>query len=70
MNALIDKDISQSQLSNFHRINVDDKDSNDDHTKTNNSFFYRLTGWLHLTKRWKDESMPEVCKHMYKASLS
>jgi hypothetical protein len=57
MNILIDKNISQSQLSNFHR----DEHSNE----TNNSLFYRVAEWLHLIKRWKDQSIPEVCKHVY-----
>jgi len=61
MNTLIEKNISQSQLSNLHRINIDDNHSKE----TNNSLFYRLAEWLHLIKRWKDESIPEVCKHVY-----
>jgi hypothetical protein len=68
MNTLINKNISQSQLSNLHRINIDDNESDVDN-KTNPSFLYRLTRWLHLIKRWKHESIPEVCKHMYRFSL-
>ena len=67
MNKLIDKDISEAQLSNLHRINIDNE-SNDDN-KTNNSFLFRLPRWLQLIKRWKQESVPEVCKHVDKSLL-
>ncbi len=56
MNTLIDKNISQSQLSNFDQVEHVDE--------TDNSVFYRLAKWLHLIKQWKDRSIPEVCKHM------
>ncbi len=67
MNSLIDKNISQSQLSNLHRINIDDDDDDISHddNKNNNSYFQRLTRWLHLINRWKHESIPEVCKHVW-----
>jgi len=68
MNALIDKNISKSKLSNPHRINLDNE-SDDDGSTNNISFFSRLAKWLHLIKRWKDESIVEVCKHMHKSSL-
>jgi len=62
MNTLIDKNISQSQLSNVHRIDIDDQSN--DANKSHNSFLYRLTQWLHRIKRLKYKSMPEVCKHI------
>jgi hypothetical protein len=67
MNILIDKNISQSQLSDFHRISLDDQSN---HDKKNNSFFSsRFTQWLDLIKRWKHASIPEVCKHTHRSLL-
>jgi hypothetical protein len=68
MNKLIDKNISEAQLSNLHRIHIDNE-SNDDDNKTNKSFLFRLPRWLHLIKRWKQESVPEVCKHVDRSLL-
>jgi hypothetical protein len=67
MNTLIDKNISQTQLSNLHRIDIDEE-SNDD-KQNNKSFLSRLTHWLHLIKRWKQGPVPEVCKHMHRSLL-
>ncbi len=67
MNTLIDKNISQSQLSNVHRIDIDDQSN--DANKSHNSFLYRLTQWLHRIKRLKHKSMPEVCKHNEKKNF-
>jgi hypothetical protein len=67
MNTLVDKNISQSQISNPHQVHIDDE-LNDDN-KNNTSVFYRLIRWLHLIKVWKHESVPEVCKHVHKFSL-
>ena len=69
MNTLIDKNISSTQLSNLHRININNDDLNEENERSNKSIFRRLAEWLHLIKRWKDESIPEVCKHMYRSSL-
>ncbi|CAF0731079.1 unnamed protein product [Rotaria sp. Silwood1] len=57
MNTLVDKNISQSQLSNLDQIHIDNQ-LNDDN-KHKDSFLPRLMQWLHLTKRWKPESTPE-----------
>ena len=57
MNTLIDKNISQSQLSNLGQV--------EHANETNDSVFYRMAKWLRLIKRWEDRSIPEVCKHMY-----
>ena len=63
MNSLIDKNISPSPpILNIHRINIDEDD--DDTHKNGNPLLYRLTHWLHLIKRRKHESLPEVCKQM------
>lgn len=63
MNLLVEKNLSQSQVSNINQLDLDNDDDD-------SSFFYRLTKWLHLIKRWKHESLPEVCKHMHKSSLN
>jgi len=67
MNALINKNISRSELPNVHRIDIDDQ-SNDDN-KNHSSFLYRWTRWLDRIKLWKHESIPEVRKYMHKSSL-
>ncbi|CAF1455087.1 unnamed protein product [Rotaria sordida] len=57
MNTLIDKNISQSQLSNLHQIHIDNQLSDDSkHTKT---LLPRFMQWLHLIKRQKPESTSE-----------
>jgi hypothetical protein len=56
MNTLIDKNISQSQLSDPPRIHINEQSNN-------SSLLYRFTRWLHLIKRWNHESIPEVCMH-------
>ncbi|CAF0932270.1 unnamed protein product [Adineta ricciae] len=52
MNSLIQKNLSHSQLSNLHRVEIDEK-------KSESSILRRLTQWLHAVKRWKQNSEGE-----------
>ncbi|CAF3108997.1 unnamed protein product [Rotaria socialis] len=58
MNALIDKNISQSKTSSQHRIRIDNQP--DDNSAYNDSLVERFKQWLYGKKRWNHKSMSEA----------
>lgn len=60
MNALIDKNVLQPQLSNLNRINIDNQ--SDDDKSQNESLGQRFMQWARRNSRLKNKLISEVCK--------